>query len=204
MDVWIETVPWDDAEGELADAYAWQAKALGEPAEFTMLGSLYPPIVTERLELYRTVEQCPSALSQIERQAAAYVVSLLNGTDHCASGLRIKLRSFGAGEQVEAIDAAPSGPDTGDRRLDAICAHAAKLTSSPTAMTKADLVELRSHGLSDLDLVDLNNMVAYYNYINRVVMGLGLRSVMTTTHEATKALPGARDARPPAGQSAAN
>lgn len=204
MDVWIETVPWDDAEGELADAYGWQAKALGEPAEFTMLGSLYPPIVAERLQLYRTVEQCPSALSQIERQAAAYVVSLLNGTDHCASGLRIKLRSLGAGEQVEAIDAAPSGPDTGDRRLDAICANAAKLTSSPTAMTEADLVELRSHGLSDLDLVDLNNMVAYYNYINRVVMGLGLRSVMTTTHEATKALPGARDATPPAGHSAAN
>lgn len=204
MDVWIETVPWDVAEGELADAYDWQAKALGEPAEFTMLGSLYPAIVAERLELYRAVEQCPSALSQVERQAAAYVVSLLNGTDHCASGLRIKLQSLGAGEQVEAIDAAPSGPATGDRRLDAICTHAAKLTSSPTTMTEADLVELRRHGLGDLDLVDLNNMVAYYNYINRVVMGLGLRSVMTTTHEATKALPGARDTTPPPGHNVAS
>ena len=44
-------------------------------------------------------------------------------------------------------------------------------------------------GLSDLDVLDLNNMVAYYNYINRVVMGLGLRSVMHTTHEATRAVP---------------
>ena len=32
-------------------------------------------------------------------------------------------------------------------------------------------------------------MVAYYAYINRVVVGLGLRSVMATTHEATSAVP---------------
>ena len=53
----------------------------------------------------------------------------------------------------------------------------------------SDIYELRSVGLSDLDVLDLNNMVSYYNYINRVVMGLGLRSTMSTTHEATKAQP---------------
>ncbi len=56
-------------------------------------------------------------------------------------------------------------------------------------MTEDDLEDLRAHGLDDLDLLDLNNMVSYYNYINRVVMGLGLRSVMTSQHEATRAVP---------------
>ncbi len=190
MDVWIETVAADDAEGELADSYAWQAASLGEPAEFTMLGSLYPAIVQQRLELYRTVENCPSSMSQVERQSAAFVTSLINGTAHCASGLRLKLVSLGAGAAVEAIESSPVEPATGDERLDAICAHAAKLTTRPTEMSSTDLDELRRLGLDDLDLVDLNNMVAYYNYINRVVMGLGLRSVMSTTHEATKAIPG--------------
>ena len=60
---WIETIPWDEAEDELLDAYNWQAKALGEPAEFTRLGSLYPAIVDQRLQLYRAVEDCPSALT---------------------------------------------------------------------------------------------------------------------------------------------
>jgi uncharacterized peroxidase-related enzyme len=191
MEAWIDTIPWHAAEGELADAYAWQAASLGEPAEFTMLGSLYPAIVAERLSLYRVVEQCPSALSQVERQAAALVTSLLNGTDHCASGLRLKLVSLGAAEAVAAIEADPQAPRTGDSRLDAICAHAAKLTATPTAMAESDIAALRALGLADLDIVDLNNMVSYYNYINRVVMGLGLRSVMTTTHEATKAVPSA-------------
>jgi len=189
---WIRTVPWEDAEGLLRDAYDWQAASLGEPAEFTRLGSLYPEITEERLRLYRAVEGCRSHLLPTERQAAALVASRLNGTAHCASGLVLKLRSLGMTPQVlAALEADPSGPRTGDARLDAICRHAAKLTTEPAAMAEADLDELRSHGLDDLDLLDLNNVVAYYNYINRVVMGLGLRSVMTTTDEAVRALPGA-------------
>ena len=152
------------------------------------LGSLYPAIVDAWL--YRAVEGCPSALSQIERQAAALVASSINGTDHSASGLRLKLASLGMADgTITAIVDAPADAVTGDERLDAILAHAAKLTGRPTEMTEADVEELRAVGLSDLDVLDLNNMVAYYNYINRVVMGLGLRSTMSTTHEATKALP---------------
>lgn len=191
MDVWIDTIDPADADGLLAEAYEWQAASLGTPAEFTMLGSLYPAIVDERLRLYRAVEHCPSGLSPIERQAAALVTSLLNATAHCASGLRMKLLSLGLAPDVLAgIEADPRDPRTGDERLDAICAHAAKLTTAPGDMAEGDLVALRAHGLSDLDLLDLNNMVAYYNYINRVAMGLGLRSVMETTHEATHAVPG--------------
>jgi uncharacterized peroxidase-related enzyme len=195
---WIDTIAWDEADGTLRAAYDWQAAALGEPAEFTMLGSLYPEIVEERLRLYRTVEQCPSGLSPVERQTAAFVASTLNATAHCASGLRLKLTSLGVdGATLDAIASAPGDVATGDPRLDAICAHAAKLTAHPQDMAEGDLDALRAHGLTDLDLLDLNNMVAYYCYINRVVMGLGVRSLMTTTHEATRAIP--QDDRPGTG-----
>ncbi len=187
---WITTIPSDEATGQLKDAYDWQAARLGEPAEFTMLGSLYPAIVEERLRLYRVVEACPSGLAPIERQGAAYVVSLTNGTAHCASGLRLKLLSLGTDPAVvAAIEADPAVPATGDARFDAICAHAAKLTGRPTEMTEVDLDVLRAHGLSDLDLLDLNNMIAYYNYINRVVNGLGLHTAIIGEHEATHAVP---------------
>jgi len=194
---WIETVDWTDATGDLKAAYDWQASKLGEPAEFTMLGSLYPAIVEERLRLYRAVEGCPSDVPDIERQMAAYVTSLLNGTAHCASGLRLKLRSLGVDEgTLTAVESNPSSPATGHARLDAVCAHAAKLTTRPTEMSEDDLTRLRAHGLSDLDLLDINNMIAYYNYINRVVNGLGLRTVMETEHEATQAVPAA-EGEPP-------
>ncbi len=187
---WIRTIPWDEATGELKEAYDWQAASLGAPAEFTMLGSLYPGIVAERLRLYRAVEHCPSALSPIERQVIAFVTSLLNGTAHCASGSRLKLGDLGTDPSViAAIDADPAAVTTGDPRLDAICAHTTKLVLTPAAMDEADVEALRDHGLDDLDIVDLNNIASYYCYINRVVMGLGLRSTMGTVHEATKALP---------------
>lgn len=186
---WIRTIPWADAEGELRAAYDWQAAALGEPSEFTLLGSLYPPIVDERLRLYRAVEHCPSRLTPVERALACYVTSLLNDTPHCGSGLRHKL--VGLGVPVELLTAVESRPDavsSGDARLDAICAYAATLTRAPGAVEAGDLDRLRGFGLDDLDLVDLNNLVAYYNYINRVANGLGLRTTLDE-HEATHAVP---------------
>jgi uncharacterized peroxidase-related enzyme len=193
--VWIRVVPPAEASGVLKEAYEWQAERLGEPTEFTMVGSLYPDVVLERLRLYKVVEGCPSGLDPVERQLAAYVVSLLNATTHCGSGLRVKLRELGADTAVvAAVEAHPRAPQTGDVRLDAICAYAAKLTADPAAMEAADVDALRAVGLDDLDVLDLNNMVAYYNYLNRVSNGLGLFGEIPAEH-AVNALPQTEKAR---------
>ena len=63
MTWWIETMPPSDATGTLKEAYDWQAASIGEPTEFTQLGSLYPDLVLERLRLYKVVEGAPSNLS---------------------------------------------------------------------------------------------------------------------------------------------
>jgi hypothetical protein len=49
-----------------------------------------------------------------------------------------------------------------------------KLTVSPWAMTEEDLAPLRAAGLTDSDIVDANQVVAYFNYVNRVADGLGV------------------------------
>ena len=46
--MWIEPVPYREAEGELKAAYDRQARALGEPTELTLAGSLDPPLVAAR------------------------------------------------------------------------------------------------------------------------------------------------------------
>src|SRR4051812_29609948 len=131
---WVRTIGMQDATGLLREAYDWQAERLGEPTDFTKLGSLYPEIVLERLRLYKAVEGCPSRLDPVERQLAAYVVSLINATTHCGSGLKIKLHELGADpDVVAAVEGSPHDVRTGDARLDAICAYAAKLTIRPSA-----------------------------------------------------------------------
>jgi uncharacterized peroxidase-related enzyme len=187
---WIRTVPWNEAEGTLKDAYDWQAKRLGEPTEYTQLGSLYPDLVQQRLQLYKTVEACPSDLSPLERQMAALVTSLLNETPHCSSGLILKLESLGAERRfLERLAADPRGTRSGNARLDAIIEYAVKLTLTPGAVASEDIEALRAQGLADLDILDLNNMVAYYCYTNRVADGLGLKTLIGSTREATLAVP---------------
>src|SRR5919204_44400 len=165
---WIETIPPEQATGTLREAYDWQARRLGAPTEYTQLGSLYPDLVMLRLQLYKTVEACPSGLSPIERQLAALVTSVLNETPHCSSGLRLKLESLGlARTAIDAICSDPASAELGDARQNAIVAYAAKLTSSSGSIVPEDIEALRSVGLTDLEILDVNNMVAYYNYTNR-------------------------------------
>jgi len=188
-EVWVEVVAPQDASGVLGEAYDWQAQRLGAPTEFTQLGSLYPELVLERLRLYKVVDECPSGLKPWERHLAALTVSVLNETPHCSSGLRHKLRSAGVSEQVVArVSGSPLDAATGEARIDAILRYTVRLTTRPGDVTEGDLEALRSAGLSDLDIVDLNNLVAYYNYVNRVANGLGLRSTIPE-HEALAAVP---------------
>ena len=41
-------------------------------------------------------------------------------------------------------------------------------------MTRADVEALRTVGLDDRAIVDANQVVSYYNYVNRVADGLGV------------------------------
>jgi alkylhydroperoxidase family enzyme len=52
--------------------------------------------------------------------------------------------------------------------------HAEKLTSAPGAMTESDLGELRAVDLSDKDILDLTLIVSYFNFVNRIAVGLGV------------------------------
>jgi uncharacterized peroxidase-related enzyme len=83
----------------------------------------------------------------------------------------------------------PHTARSGDPRQDAIVHHAIKLTEHPGRVDASDIDALRAHGLEDLDILDLNNMVAYYAYTNRVANGLGLKTEIGSTREATLALP---------------
>jgi uncharacterized peroxidase-related enzyme len=187
---WIRTIPWSEASGTLKDAYDWQAKRLGEPTEYTQLSSLYPELVMQRLQLYKVVEACPSKLSPLERQMAALVTSALNETPHCSSGLILKLESLGAEAPfLHHVANDPRTARSGEARLDAIMDYAVKLTVSPGAVSEADVEALRAVGLDDLDVLDLNNMVAYYCYTNRVANGLGLKTPIGSAREATLAVP---------------
>lgn len=186
--MWIKTVPVEEATGRLKEAYDWQAKRLGKPTEFTLLGSLDPEIVHARLGLYRASEKCPSALTARQRTVIGYVTSVLNETPHCSSQVGLKLRELGFTE--EEIGALNEGryedlaPEEGS-----VARYSAKLTKEPGAVAEEDLEDLRANGLGDLEIVDANNMCAHLNYVNRIANGLGLKTEVDEEFQAFAAIP---------------
>jgi hypothetical protein len=55
-----------------------------------------------------------------------------------------------------------------------LCRYALRLTLRPWEMEESDVSVLRAEGFSDRDIVDANQVVSYYNYVNRVADGLGV------------------------------
>src|SRR5689334_11214868 len=100
---WIATIAPEDAEGQLAEAYAWQARRLGRPTEFTQLGSLAPEVVHARLVLYRASENIPSRLTSRHRLLISYLTSILNATPHCASLARSQLDTVDGGLELTGV-----------------------------------------------------------------------------------------------------
>jgi uncharacterized peroxidase-related enzyme len=63
-----------------------------------------------------------------------------------------------------------------NERQRALLDYAVKLTVTPGRMVEADLQPMRDNGLSDRDILDVNQVVAYFAYVNRVADGLGVRT----------------------------
>ncbi len=61
-----------------------------------------------------------------------------------------------------------------DAATRAVLDYAVKLTRTPAACCEEDIAALRAHGFADDAIVDLVQVVAYFNYINRVADGLGV------------------------------
>jgi uncharacterized peroxidase-related enzyme len=172
---WIPTIPPEEAQGALAEAYGWQAKRLGRPTEFTQLGSLAPDVVHARLVLYRASENIPSQLTPRHRLLISYLTSILNATPHCASLARTQLLNMDGG--VDLLDLLDHGNYAALPEDEcALAEYVEKLTLSPGQIVESDIQRLRHAGFRDLEILDANNSCAHLNYTNRVANGLGLLS----------------------------
>ncbi len=52
--------------------------------------------------------------------------------------------------------------------------YAEKLTRTPGAMDVADVDALRAEGFGDRDVLQICQVVAYFNWVNRMADGLGV------------------------------
>lgn len=172
---WIRTIRPDEATGGLAESYEAQREVLGRVTELTQLGSLHPPLVALRLDFYAAVNDTPSEVPDHVRRAVALLTSVINECLFCTIGHTEKLTEAGYGALAQAIGEDPDGVRTGDDAIDVILAYTRTLVRTPGKVAQEQVEALRDAGWTDLDILDVNNLAAYYCYINRVAAGLGLQ-----------------------------
>jgi uncharacterized peroxidase-related enzyme len=56
----------------------------------------------------------------------------------------------------------------------ALCDFAVLLTGTPAHVEASDIERLRTHGWSDAAIHDAIQVIAYFNYINRIADGVGI------------------------------
>ena len=56
----------------------------------------------------------------------------------------------------------------------AMLEYAVTLTKDPCHMKRSHVAGLRAAGFKDRDILDIAQVVAYYNYVNRLACGLGV------------------------------
>ena len=125
-------------------------------------------------DLYRHLVAGPSQLSRTQREMIAVTVSAENDCfyriNHHGAGLRAITGTPEPGSAL-ARGARPAGLDPRDAvMLD----YAVKLTRDPGSVTSMDAGALRTAGFDDRAILDICQLVAYYNYVNRLADGLGV------------------------------
>ncbi len=171
---WIDEIEISEADGRLAEIYTELVEKRGKVSNILKVHSLNPEAMAGHLDLYMTLMFGKSGLSRAEREAIGVVVSAENDCAYCVNHHAEALRHFIKDEETLQMLMTADGLETLEPRLSNIVRHAEKLTSAPEAMTESDLGELRAVGLSDQDILDLTLIAAYFNFVNRIVLGLGV------------------------------
>jgi uncharacterized peroxidase-related enzyme len=171
---WINEVDIKDADEHLKPIYDDLIQSRGKISNILKVHSLNPMALKAHLDLYMTIMFGKSGLSRKERECIAVVVSRADNCEYCvnhhAESLSRYIKDENLLKQIKqdyaAADLTP--------RLMAICNYAYKLTAQPGDQKQDDLKHLQSFDLSDKDILDITLIVAYFNFVNRIALGLGV------------------------------
>lgn len=175
---WIETVKPERATGPVAKCYRDAAAPNGQVDHIMRVHSLAPGTLRGHMAIYRaTMHPASGRLTDRERETVATCVSIENECGYCIEHHAAGLARHAGADEALAIRRTLESGDDGDAltaRERAMVGYARKLTRTPWKMSQTDLDPLRFAGLDDTEILELNQIVSYFAYANRTVLGLGV------------------------------
>lgn len=178
---WISTISFAEATGALRKLYD-RVKGPGDNVDNIMLAhSLRPHSMKGHMALYKSVlHHSGNKLPKSYLETIGVYVSLLNRCDYCVehhfAGLKRLLNDeVRCAEIKTALDDDNPAAAFGGRELQGL-KYAKKLTENASSVSVDDIVALQSAGFDDGEILEINQVSAYFSYANRTVLGLGVHT----------------------------
>lgn len=178
---WIATISYDDAKGVLKKLYDRIKGPDNNVDNIMMAHSLRPHSMEGHMALYKYVLHHPrNELPKWYLETIGVYVSLLNKCryciDHHYAGLLRLLNDAERGKGIRAaLDANDPAAAFAGRELAGL-QYVEKLTVNATSLGADDVQALRDAGFSDGEILEINQVTAYFAYANRTVLGLGINT----------------------------
>jgi len=130
--------------------------------------SLKPQRLRHFMAMYNDIMRAESGLSKLEREMVAVVVSSANRCYYCLVAHGAAVRELSGDPELGEMMALNYRVARLDDRQRAMLDYAWKLTTVPYLVDDADRDGLRAVGLTEGDVFDLSETVAFFNLSNRM------------------------------------
>ncbi|MGJ5620271.1 carboxymuconolactone decarboxylase family protein [Sulfitobacter sp. MF3-043] len=176
---WIKTIAFEAATGKLKDLYARVTGPGNNVDNIMMMHSLRPHTMEGHMAVYKYVlHHRDNTIPKWFLEVLGVWVSALNSCGYCVehhfAGMKRLLRDDARADAIRAaIEAGQVAQTPLDGAQQAAMIYARKLTVSPAGMIEGDVTGLRDAGWDDGEILEINQVVAYFAYANRTVLGLG-------------------------------
>ena len=179
MAAWIEMIGDADAGLDLRQALDRARTPHGTVDNVMRVHSLRPNTMHGHITLYRAAlhDDTNTIPTWLQETVSSYV-SVLNDcaysyANHWKNAAHLIGDTDRAGEIETALQARKPEQAFEGAEL-ALMRYAEKLTLSPGDMVEADVAALRDAGLDDGAILEANQIICYFNYVNRSINGLGV------------------------------
>ncbi len=178
---WIEVVDYENAGPQLKRIYDRVKGPDNNVDNVLTIHSLRPHSLVGHMTLYKNVlHNSNNELPKWYLEVVGIYVSYLNKCDYCVQhhfeGFKRLLNDDQKAERfIEAVKTDELNGILEDKYL-AGMNYAKKLTIAHTEISKKDIDDLRTPGFTDGQILEINQVTSYFNYVNRTVLGLGVNT----------------------------
>ena len=178
---WIKTIPYEEADQALRRLYDKVAGPNQNIDNVLLIHSLRPNTLKGHMTLYKSVlHSSQNTLPKWYLEAIGVYVSYLNQCDYCVAHHQEGLKRLIVGDidfdkMLEALKSDRPEQFFTDRYLLGMN-YARILTVEHHLLSKSHIDQLKAFGFSEGEILELNQVAAYFNYVNRMVVGLGVNT----------------------------